>query len=262
MDFYVGNHHLADARRFKRVFVSINVIRGRKKPIGDAETVIDCAGFTELLDHGEYRHAPEVYAAELFRIYQAGVCNFKAAVSQDYMCEAVMLARTGKTIAEHQRLTIERYDALVAELRRLFGGEIPFHVMPVLQGYAPADYVRHIAMYGDRLTPGMWVGVGSVCKRNGSPSSVLAVLRAIKGERPDILLHGFGLKITALSVYAIRKILHSADSMAWSWTARRKKLVYGVGHGGNHWLSAKEYVDRVDDMRRFDGATREQLVLV
>ncbi|MCC6489103.1 MAG: hypothetical protein IT364_16510 [Candidatus Hydrogenedentes bacterium] len=42
-----------------------------------------------------------------------------------------MLARTGLTIADHQRLTIERYDELLTHDR---GG---VYIMPVPQGYAP-----------------------------------------------------------------------------------------------------------------------------
>ena len=33
------------------------------------------------------------------------------------------------------------------------------HLMPVLQGYLPSEYIC------DRLKEGMWVGIGSVCKR-------------------------------------------------------------------------------------------------
>jgi hypothetical protein len=37
------------------------------------------------------------------------------------------------TVADHQRLTIERYDALLAE-------DTGVYIMPVLQGYSPAEY--------------------------------------------------------------------------------------------------------------------------
>lgn len=78
-----------------------------------------------------------------------------------------MLEKTGLTITDHQRLTIERYD----ELLRCDTG---VYIMPVLQGYAPKDYVSHVRQYGYRLAQGAWVGVGSVCKRNGD-------IRAIEG---------------------------------------------------------------------------------
>ena len=41
------------------------------------------------------------------------------------------------------------------------------YIMPVLQGYKPEEYIEHLNMYGSRPSLGAWVGVGSVCKRNG-----------------------------------------------------------------------------------------------
>jgi hypothetical protein len=40
--------------------------------------------------------------------------------------------------------------------------------LPVLQGYSPRSYAAHLGCYGELLTLGQWVGVGSVCKRNGN----------------------------------------------------------------------------------------------
>ena len=112
--------------------------------------------------------------------------------------------------------------------------------MPVLQGYAPADYARHVHAYGDRLAFGAWVGVGSVCKRNGRPEAVLAVLEAILDARPDLRLHGFGLKVTSLAVKEIRDRLHSADSIAWSYAARRQ------GRNQNDWREAAALTARIE----------------
>lgn len=65
------------------------------------------------------------------------------------------------------------------------------------------------------------MGVGSVCKRNSDPDAIQWVLTCIKQVRPDLRLHGFGLKLTALRVPAIRELLHSSDSMAWSFHERK-----------------------------------------
>lgn len=238
--FYVGLHQPADAQHFDVACISINRLRGRKKPVPCGEVLVDSGAFTELFIHGRYRHGVEQYAAELHRLYTSGVVKIAAAVAQDYMCEAFILAKTGLTIDDHQRLTVERYDALVAELKRLFGGEIPFHVMPVLQGFAPQDYANHVRMYGDRLTPGMWVGVGSVCKRQGDPRSIIAVLQAIAADRPDLLLHGFGVKKTSLLNAGVRMMLATADSMAWSFAARKQ------GRDANDWREAASFVATVN----------------
>lgn len=211
---------------------------------------MDSGAFSTILTHGGYPESPEAYAAEIRR--WAGNGNLLAAVGQDFMCEAHMLAQTDATntallgmwpeygpatqdqiVYVHQIWTIERYDALTACDT---GG---VYIMPVLQGYTPEQYVRHISMYGDRLQPGMWVGVGSVCKRNGDPSAIENVLRAIKNERPDLLLHGFGLKTTALKSAIVRELLHTADSMSWSFAARKQ------GRNANDWREAAEFAARI-----------------
>lgn len=239
--FYVGLHQPADAQHFSLACISINRLRNRRKAVPCGEVLVDSGAFTEISKHGHYRHSVEEYAAELYRLHTSGVVQIAAAVAQDYMCEPFILAKTGLTIEEHQRLTIERYDALLSELERLFNGPAPFHVMPVLQGFAPQDYVDHIRMYGDRLKPGMWVGVGSVCKRQGDPRAIMRVLQAIAAERPDLLLHGFGVKITSLLHAGVRALLATADSMAWSFAARKQ------GRDANDWREAERLVERVRD---------------
>ncbi len=92
--------------------------------------------------------------------------------------------------------------------------------MPVLQGFAPHEYAEHVRVYGDRIAHGAWVGVGSVCKRQGTPRAVEAVLRAILEVRPDLRLHGFGVKVTSLSDAVVASLLETADSLAWSYAAR------------------------------------------
>jgi hypothetical protein len=54
------------------------------------------------------------------------------------------LEKTGLTVEEYQRLTIERYDELLVCRTGVY-------ILPVLQGYQPEEYVSHIRQYGDRL---------------------------------------------------------------------------------------------------------------
>lgn len=196
---------------------------------------MDSGAFTTIDKYGCYPESPEVYAAQIKRWSTNG--NLLAAVAQDFMCEAHMLARTGLTISDHQRLTIERYDALMTCDT---GG---VYIMPVLQGYAPQDYVDHIRQYGDRLKPGMWVGVGSVCKRNGDPAAIEEVLIAIKQERPDFRLHGFGVKTKALASRIVRDLLETADSMAWSYAARME------GRDANSWREAVAFGEKIENQK-------------
>lgn len=226
MRFFTGLHQPSDARHFDSAFVSVNRLRKRKGPFPVGDWIMDSGAFTEISTHGHYRTAVSDYAAEIRRWATTG--NLLAAVAQDFMCEPFIVAKTGLSVKIHQQLTIERYDALLAENTGVY-------ILPVLQGFEPADYAGHVTMYGKRLELGQWVGVGSVCKRNSDPRAVAAVLLAIKNVRPDLRLHGFGLKSTALADPLIRSLLHSADSMAWSFSARKQ------GRNGNDWREAKRW---------------------
>jgi hypothetical protein len=229
--FFVGLHHPSAAQHFERCMVSANRLRERRSDFTVREWIMDSGAFTEISRHGDYRHEPEEYAEQVERWSRCG--QMLAAVSQDYMCEPFVLAGTGRTVEEHQHLTIERYRALQKLSRQTY-------VMPVLQGWLPADYAKHVHQYGSLLRERAWVGVGSVCKRNSKPSEVEAVLLAIYQERPDLRLHGFGLKLTALASGLVRGLLWSTDSMAWSFAARMN------GGDANDWREAMRYAGRVE----------------
>jgi hypothetical protein len=229
--FYVGTHRPNHAIHFARCMVSVNVLRKRKSDLEANEWMMDSGAFTEISQYGDYRTPPEAYAEQINRWSRCG--RLVAAVSQDYMCEPFILDRTGLTVEEHQARTIERYDRTFRAVRGVY-------LLPVLQGFEPAEYVRHLESYGSRLMFGAWCGVGSVCKRNTSPAAIEAVLLAIKRSRPDLRLHGFGVKLTALASSVVRSLLWSADSMAWSYNARRN------GRDANDWREAAAYVERVE----------------
>ena len=212
-------------------FVSVNRLKRRRSLFPVGEWIMDSGAFSTIKKYRGYPEPPEKYAEEIRRWAKCG--RLLAAVSQDYMCEDWMLELTGKTVRQHQVMTIRRYDRL---LRADTGG---VYIMPVLQGYAPADYARHVKMYGRRLKKGMWVGVGSVCKRNSNPQAIEEVLSAIKKKRPDLKLHGFGVKVTAFKSALIRKSLHSADSMAWSFHSRMH------GKPGGDIGEAKAFAGRI-----------------
>ena len=231
MKFYTGIHQVQLAKCVDRAFISVNVLRSnnRRSFFEVKDWIMDSGAFTEISKHGEFRFPVQEYAGWINKFAECG--NLELAVSQDYMCEPFMLGRTGLTVADHQRMTIERYDALTPLT--------DVSIMPVLQGYEAQEYVAHVGQYGSRLTEGMRVGVGSVCKRNTNVSSIVGVLAAIKECRPDLRLHGFGLKTTALANNYVLSLLYSADSMAWSYAARRQ------GRNANSGLEAQAYAERV-----------------
>jgi hypothetical protein len=186
--FYLGMHHPSDAKNVDLACISYAAIRKRKSDFTPPREgwIEDSGAFRELELHGGYRDEPAVYARASARWARIG--KLHAIVAQDYMCEPFMLARTGLTVAQHQCLTIERYDALLAAWRD--EGE-PAPLMPVIQGWTPADYQRCVLDYGDRLTPGMLVGVGSVCKRQGRVGLVEDIICSILEVAPTLRLHLF-----------------------------------------------------------------------
>lgn len=232
MEFFLGLHQPSDARHFvdQPVCLSVHRLQSRRT-VRVGRWMLDSGAFTTLSKEGGYRQPVAAYASEIRRWATTG--DLAWAVTQDYMCEPLMLQKTGLTVADHQRLTLDRYDALCAN----DCGGVP--LLPVLQGFDPVDYVRHLELYAARLPIGARVGVGSVCKRNGDPESILRVLGTIRSARPDLRLHGFGLKLTALRHPDIRRCLTSADSMAWSYAARKQ------GRNGNDWREAAAYAVRV-----------------
>lgn len=200
---------------FPYCMISVNRLIGRKSGFPVQKWILDSGAFTRIANRKGHLSIKR-YAKQIER--WTGNGDLLAAVSQDFMCEAFILQKTGLNIPTHQQLTIHRYDLLMQELKSLNCGT---YLMPVLQGFAPSDYVEHLRQYGDRLKKTAWVGVGSVCKRNGRPSQIEAVLIAIHTERPDLRLHGFGIKKTALQSPIVWDILYSADSLAASYAARR-----------------------------------------
>lgn len=234
MTFFPGMDDVAQVKHMARVFVSVNRLRERKSDFAVGEWIMDSGAFTEISTHGAYREGVEAYAAQINRWRRCG--TLLAAVAQDYMCEPWIIQKTGLSVAEHQRLTIERYDTLLPLT--------DVYVLPVLQGYEPSDYVRHLEAYGTRLARGAWVGVGSICKRNANPESIFGVLSAIKAIRPDLRLHGFGLKTTALLDGGVYDLLHTADSMAWSFAARKQ------GRNCHDYNETKAFVRRIESQNR------------
>jgi hypothetical protein len=237
-EFYIGWHQPRNGRSgcgdFPRTMISVNRLLDRKSPFPVQRWILDSGAFTRIASG--VGHLPiDRYAAEIVRWSDNG--DLAAAVSQDYMCEQFILNITRSTVREHQELTVDRYDRLLKAL-----GDCPTYLMPVLQGYSAAEYLNCLALYGDRLKHGAWVGIGSVCKRNANAGSIEAILLAIHTTRPDLRLHGFGIKQTALKSSLVWDLLYSADSQAhgFSGGSGSKKYV-----GSNNPAVAIEYANRI-----------------
>ena len=212
--FYLGTHHphwLADARfRDVPLFVSRRTLaRYKRPPRAVGSWALDSGGFTELSMHGRWTVTPRDYAREVSR-YRAEVGGMVWAAPQDWMCEPWITRKTGLSVADHQRRTV----ASVQELRALGCAAIP-----VLQGWSAQEYFDHVEAYelaGLDLRAEPIVGLGSVCRRQAT-AEVARIVRTLSAL--GIKLHGFGFKSDGLR--AVHDSLRSADSLAWSFRARR-----------------------------------------
>lgn len=230
--FYLGTHQphwLATAA--VPLFVSHRRLVDRRTfPRAICGWALDSGGFSELSLFGGWRTTPREYVAAVRR-YEEEIGLLEWAAPQDWMCEPVMLARTGLTVREHQRRTVRNFLDLRDLWDTLTGGdESPF--MPVLQGWARDDYLRCADLYaaaGIDLCDYELVGLGSVCRRQATAEIGQVVTSVRAAIHPDLPLHGFGVKSRGLELYGAH--LRTADSMAWSYNARREPPLPGcTGH--------------------------------
>jgi hypothetical protein len=206
MQFFIGLHHPSTAWPFKRAMIQVATLCERLRDFRVNEWILDSGAFSQISRHGRYRISPDEYLRQIER--WSGCGELLCACTQDWMCEPFIVEKTGLSIREHQERTIDSY-VYLSERSSVY-------IMPILQGFEPADYVKHLDDYAFLIPQGAWVGVGSVCRRNVNSDAIEDVLVAIKSRRADLCLHGFGLKITAFESPTVRALLYSSDSMAWS----------------------------------------------
>jgi hypothetical protein len=208
------------------LFVSHRRLAQRKQlPRATTGWALDSGGFSELSLLGEWRTTARQYNAAVRR-YDDEIGLLEWAAPCDWMVEPEMLARTGLTIREHQRRTVANFP----ELQYLWSGPADSPYMPILQGWSAADYAYHLDFYdaaGVDLTQYPIVGVGSVCRRQAT-AEIDAILSVILARDPEMPLHVFGTKIRGLHLYGDR--VETADSLAWSYQARREPPLAGHSH--------------------------------
>lgn len=222
MLFYLGVHEPVWLERagFPLMVSYRRLARRKRLPYAAAPWALDSGGFTELSIHGGWTIPTEAYAAAV-DLYATQIGQLDWAAPQDWMCEPWITRQTGLSVAEHQHRTIANYLAL-----RALAPHLPF--VPVLQGWRLDDYHHHADAYhaaGVDLANQRVVGLGSVCRRQATSQ-----IARLAGELSDrgIALHGFGVKAHGLAGYA--HDLRSADSMAWSYRARRSRPLPDCRH--------------------------------
>ena len=220
--FLLGTHEPAWLPRYDvPMFVSHRRLARRTvMPRAVGRWALDSGGFSEIAEHGRGVTPAGEYAEAIGR-YHEQVGGLDWAAPQDWMCEPFMVAKTGLTVAEHQARTLDS----VLELGATVYGVA---IIPVLQGWEIGDYVAHADAYRDAgidLARADLVGLGSVCRRQGT-GEIGAIVSELAGY--GFRLHGFGVKTEGLALYG--RHLASADSMAWSYNARRHPPMPGCTH--------------------------------
>lgn len=176
---------------------------------------LDSGAFTELSTYGEWRTISARGYAQAVRRYAQEIGRLAWVSPMDWMCEDFVLKMTGSTVRNHQNRTVRS----VVTLRSLID-DVP--VIPVIQGFTDADYMRCVELYdraGIDLTAEPLVGLGSVCRRENTDEigRVVKMLHDV-----GISLHGYGVKEQGITKYGT--FLTSSDSMAWSFVARRRQI--------------------------------------
>lgn len=183
--------------------------------------------------------------------------------SMDYPCEPALVGDQAG-VRRHVRKTVESYAEGVRWIEDLTEEGYPWlghcrevsfcvpRYVPVIQGWAPEDYLGCVDLYEGRGVFDEWpdlVGIGSMCSRsrNTGEGGVLPILEALDRRLPPhVRWHLFGLKGDVLPIVAQRfgSRVASTDSMAWSSAQDQdwKKLFKAYRHGRGERPPPKDLV--------------------
>lgn len=222
MKFYLGVPRPLWLRQYPGIpyFISRRQMPKRKFPKAESSWALDSGGFTELQKYGKWTVEPKQYVEEVNK-YAEFVGNLDWASQQDWMCEPIVISggRVGPVFFEGTKLSVLEHQQRTVDNFLELDGRCSVPIIPVIQGFTMDEYHYCIDLFsknGVDLTTRPVVGVGSICRRQAT-SEAAAIIKSIYDR--GISIHGFGLKKEA--VRKVKDYLTSADSMAWSFNARR-----------------------------------------
>lgn len=228
---FKGNYYLGDSRfnwlhQHPKCMISYYELHKRKKDInaGDAAIMIDSGAFTWSRKEEPFPVGPVEYAEKIER--WSDCCDMVGCLPQD-----LIPGFGDHSIKECQEVTTQSY----IDVRSALHPEI--NVLPILHGEWPNDYATHVEMYGDIIKPNQWVSVGGIVKHSTNQQRLVSIFRAIHSVRPDLKLHGLGMKRGALKSDRIRKYLYTADSARWAFELADSLLNEVPDHIRNQYYS-------------------------
>ena len=178
----------------------------------DLDAALDSAGFVAANLYGRYRWTPQAY----YDLVTARKWAWVAAM--DFCMEAQV---AGSKLVRRIRLnaTAQGYHECVQEAQRR-DAQLP---MPVLQGWAPDDYLHCANLLSIQDWPDL-VGIGSVCRRQlHGPDGIINIVETLdKVLPPHTKFHMFGVKGGSIQEFGGHPRFQSIDSMAWDFGYRCK----------------------------------------
>ena len=100
---YPGVKDLHYLEHVPRAVVSVNRLERRVSPFAAQSWLLDSGAFSRLISGRGHMSASD-YVGYIRRFGECG--SLQAAVVQDWMCEPEVLAATGRSVADHQRMTM------------------------------------------------------------------------------------------------------------------------------------------------------------
>jgi len=176
---------------------------------------IDSGGFYSSMLSGKYTKSDDEYLQFIEKV----VPEYFAL--RDFPCEPQLLKKYNLTAKQNIQRTVDNHIALLDRIQNYCINSEP---VPVIQGWIKEDYLECIDTFKEQGLMSNYMAIGSVCRR-ASVSIIRDIIVSIRDNIPAwVQLHGFGVKLTALSDLAIWNALYSVDSGAWDYVARWKKL--------------------------------------
>jgi len=165
LEYFLGTHHTHWLQKTSTpLFISFRQLKKRKKLIrSKGKWALDSGAFSEIQDHGKWKNSSEEYAYKVQSFHEQ-IGNLKWASIQDWICSPMALKKTGLSIRQHQKRTINSYCTLTKLAKNISW-------IPILQDWDIKSYLNHIKMYeaeGISLEKEKIVGVGSIAVRQRS----------------------------------------------------------------------------------------------
>jgi hypothetical protein len=216
-------------RELKEPDVMINYATRDNTPFNTIKQLFtDSGGYSFIKGKGEYQTTNAEY---LDYVEKHHPHRFAL---RDYPCEPDVLEKHGRTVSDHQHMTVEAHSELLDQVE---DRGIKSEPMSVIQGWETPEYLNHIDMLREAGALTDVVGVGSVCRRNAT-ADILAVLNAVSDcLSGSAKMHAFGVKTDVLrGNYPDR--LKSVDTHSYDYRARYHAIDHNYHQkGGEMWLS-------------------------